>query len=400
MAPGILVGVSLRVLFVVPYFPPAFAYGGIPRLAWGLARSLQDRGHRVEVVTTDAADAKSRAPAGPVDLDGLSVLRLRNRSNALAYHHQLFLPVGARRALRERMASTDIVHLHGYWHLMNNEAVAAAGAAEVPVVMTPNGTLLPHERKVGVKRVWDLVFGRAVRAGVARWIAVSRAELAQFHRAGLPGDRVDLVFNGIDLGEFGEVSDGSDFRERHQLGHGPLVLYLGKLTPRKGVQHLLGAMARLRTPGTVLAVAGNDMGVLASLQERAQSLELGQRVRFLGLVEGEERLSALGTADLLVYPSEHEIFGMVPFEGLLCGTPAVVSDDCGCGELVTQARAGLSVRYGDEGGLAQAIDSLLADEERRRAMVARGRAFIERYLAWSTVAEQTEAVYVRALDSG
>ena len=96
---------------------------------------------------------------------------------------------------------------------------------------------------------------------------------------------------------------------------------------------------------------------------------------------------------MLVYPSSDEIFGLVPFEGLLAGTPAVVSDDCGCGELVAQARAGELVRFGDSTALARSLDRLLADAERRRRMVSRGRAFIQRHFAWPRIALQTESVY-------
>ena len=84
---------------VVPYFQPAWAYGGIPRLAYGLSRALLERGHRVQVVTTDALDARSRLPAGREFADGLDITRLANLSNHLAYDQQLFLPRGAAEAI-------------------------------------------------------------------------------------------------------------------------------------------------------------------------------------------------------------------------------------------------------------------------------------------------------------
>jgi len=388
--------VSLNIVQVVPYFYPAWAYGGIPRLAYGLSRALVDRGHRVTVVTTDAGDRASRTNAGAHDVQGVAVHRLRNLSNRLAYDHQLFLPVGIRGVLDEVLADADVVHLHGFWHLLNNAAVGAAGRRGIPVVMTPNGTLPALERKQKLKEVWHAVLGRPVMEATSRFIAVSRAELNQFARAGVDPDRTDLVYNGLDLGEFEALPERGTFRRARGLGDRPIVLYLGKLTPRKGVDHLLAAAARL-PPEVVLVVAGNDMGVQEALEAQARDLELGDRVMFTGLLTGPERLAALADADLLVYPSTDEIFGLVPFEGLLCGTPAVVSDDCGCGQLVAQARAGELVRYGDHAALAHAIGGLLGDDRRRRRMVARGKTFIERHFAWPTIAAQTEAVYRAAL---
>ena len=132
---------SLRILMVVPYFYPAWAYGGIPRLAYGLGRALIERGHQVTVVTTDALDANSRSPAGRDEIGGLVVHRLRNFSNRLAYDHQLFLPRGAAALLQREVEAADVVHLHGYWHLLNNVALAALRRSPRPLVMTPNGTL-------------------------------------------------------------------------------------------------------------------------------------------------------------------------------------------------------------------------------------------------------------------
>ena len=388
---------SLRVLTVSPYFQPAWAYGGIPRLAYGLSRALQERGHEVTVVTTDAFDRASRLPAGRHDVHGLDVYRLRNLSNRLAYDQQLFLPLGASGLLDRLAADADVIHLHGWWHLLNNAGVRAAGRHGAAVVMTPNGTLPPLERKQRLKGAWQHVFGAPVMEAVDRWIAVSRAELNQFAQVGVARDRVHLVHNGLDLGEFEQLPERGVFRRRHGLADRPMLLYLGKLTPRKGVDHLLAAMARLTAEEAVLVVAGNDMGVRAELERQAAELELGERVRFVGLLTGDDRLAALADADVLVYPSTDEIFGLVPFEGLLCGTPAVVSDDCGCGQLVAQARAGELVRYGDPAGLARAVGGMLGDPRRRARMVGRGRAFIERHFAWPRIALQTEGVYLRAL---
>jgi len=381
---------------VVPYFQPAWAYGGIPRLAYGLSRALLERGHRVQVVTTDALDARSRLPAGREFADGLDITRLANLSNHLAYDQQLFLPRGATEAIDKAVAEADVVHLHGWWHLLNNYAVRAARRHNVPIVMTPNGTLLPLERKLALKGLWHHVFGRPVMSAVSRWIAVSRAEINQFARAGVAADRIHLVYNGLDLGEFEDLPEQGAFRTEQGLSEGPLLLYLGKLTPRKGVDHLIAAMAQLQCSDAQLVVAGNDMGVRVALEAQVNELGLDQRVRFVGLVTGDRRRSALADADLLVYPSSDEIFGLVPFEGLLAGTPAVVSDDCGCGELVAQARAGQLVRYGSPKALARALDLLLADEERCRRMVSRGKSFIQKHFAWPHIAIQTESVYKAA----
>ena len=391
--------VSLAILHVVPYFYPAWSYGGIPRLVYGLARQQVRMGHRVTVVTTDALDASRRTSeiGWEAEPPGMHVERFRNVSNELAYRHQLFLPSGAARFLAEVMTEQDLVHLHGHRHLLNNLAVREAERHHVPVVMTPNGTLPILERKQRFKRLWDLALGERVLRRTDMFIAVSRAEVAQFRRAGITADRIHLVPNGIELDEFESRPRRGRFRRSLGIGDAPMVLYLGKITPRKGVDHLLEAFSRVATRGAHLVIAGNDMtGEMDHLRSLRGHLDLEKRVHFVGLLVGPPRLNALSDADVLVYPSIHEIFGLVPFEGLLSGTPVVVSGDCGCGELVARAGAGFLVPYGKADGLARHIDTLLSDPFVGSMMVDRGRAYIARHFAWPEVASKTEDVYEAA----
>lgn len=392
----------LRILMAVPYFYPAWSYGGIPRLAYGLARALAQRGHQITVATTDALSQGDRAAPRQERLGGIQVHRFPNLSNRLAYHHQGFLPRGMRAFLLGGEGGPyDLYHVHGHRHLPGVWAHQAARRAGAPLLLHPNGTLPALERKQGVKAVFDRVFGEAVVAGAAHHVAVSRAEVNQMVRWGIPASRISVVPNGLDLAEFEALPPLGSFKARHGLTGRRIVLYLGKITPRKGVDHLIDAFARLGDADVTLVVAGNDMaGLRPALERQAAARGLGDRARFIGLVEGEERLAALADACVLAYPSTDEIFGLVPFEGLLAGAPAVVGDDCGCGELVQAAGAGLLVRYGDTWALTAALRRLLDDPDDRAARVARGRSWIARHFDWTHVAGLMEAVYLKALARG
>jgi glycosyltransferase involved in cell wall biosynthesis len=147
-----------------------------------------------------------------------------------------------------------------------------------------------------------------------------------------------------------------------------------------------------------LAVAGNFMMPAAPLYRLARDLGVSERVRFVGLLSGSDKLAAYVDADVVAYPAADEIFGLVPFESLMCGTPAVVCDDSGCGEWVGAARGGLLVRYGDADALATALHRLLSDPTLRLDCVTNGRLYIGQHLGWDHIAEQTVALYRRVLD--
>lgn len=386
-------GSPLHVLHVTPYFPPTWAYGGIPRIVYGLGRALVAQGAEVSVWTTDALDSRRAALPPERELDGMRVRVSPNLSNRAAYQHQLFLPRGAREALEALHARrpVDLLHLHGHRHLLNTAAVAFARDRRLPWVMTPNGTLPAHERKVGVKPIWDLLLAGHVPRGARRLIAVSQAERGQLLRLGVPAERVVRIPNGLALEEFAELPPRGSFRQRWGVS-GRIVAYLGQVSPRKGVNHLVAAFAGGGVPDATLVVGGNDMGGLAAARRGAPA-----GVVFTGLLEGPARLELLVDADVLVYPSTDEVFGLVPFEGLMCGAPVVVGGDCGCGELIGAAGAGLLVQHADVEGLRARIRTLLDDRGAAQAMVRRGRRYVEANLGWEPIARQHLALYAAVL---
>ncbi|MFT4975079.1 MAG: glycosyltransferase involved in cell wall biosynthesis [Myxococcota bacterium] len=380
----------MHVLHVTPYFPPTWAYGGIPRIVDGLSRALAAAGTQVSVLTTDAFSASARSGRPPRwTHHGVAVRTLPNLSNRLAYRHQLFTPL-ARSGTFEGLEDVDVVHLHGHRHLLNNLAARWAQRRGIPYVMTSNGTLLRHERKVGVKLLWDALIAGSIPRNAARLVAVSRADVAMHLQAGLPAERIVHIPNGLDLGEFDPLPPRGRFRTRHGLGQGPLVAYLGQISPRKGVDHLVAAFAKNPPNNATLIIAGNDMGGRAAAEAQQAP---GDQVRFVGLLEGRARLELLADADVLVYASTAEVFGLVPFEGLLCGAPVVVGDDCGCGELIAEAGAGLLVQHGDVAGLRARINTLLHDRVAAQAMVHRGRRYIRDRLGFDQIARQHATMY-------
>jgi len=116
-------------------------------------------------------------------------------------------------------------------------------------------------------------------------------------------------------------------------------------------------------------------------------------VCFPGLLLGDDRNAAYVDADVVAYPSTDEIFGLVAAEALMCGTPVVVCDDSGCGEVVRAAAGGRLVPYGDPFALAGALKALLDDRAERERCAVNGRRYVEQNLGWDRLAEQTRELY-------
>ena len=384
---------SLRILHVVPYYEQAWAYGGIPRLVTTMTRALARRGHHVTVCTTDVRDSRTRASSVFRNAHGVNVRIFPNLSNALAYHLQFFTPIGLRQYLRRSAASFDVAHLHACHNLPGAIAAAELTGAGVPYVVSPNGTARPIERRVRAKQLFALTAGRLMLPRAARVVAVSQSEVIQLREMGVDASTIVEIPNPIDETEFDRTVDGDGYRQRMGLGEDPVVLFLGKLTPRKGVEDLVRAFASLTDRCPKLVVAGNDMGAGAGIASLTRRLALEARVIQPGLLTGSERLDALGGADVVVYPSRDEIFGLVPLEALLAGTPVIVCNDSGCGEVISSTGGGLIVPPGDPSTLRAAIETVLAnlDDWRRRARQA--ASAVRRRFGSQVICDRLESLY-------
>jgi glycosyltransferase involved in cell wall biosynthesis len=375
---------------VTPYFSDAWAYGGIPRVATAQARGLSRLGHAVTVATTDACDADRRLPRGWRD-DDLDVRVFPNLSNRLAYHWQCYLPRGAGRFLRDAVSGFDIVHIHAHRNALQVMAAGACRRARVPYVLGPNGTAPRLERRLTAKRLWDACWSGAVLRDAAAVVAVSPSERQQLRALGVAESRLCEVPNPVELGDFAEpLVRGADTAT-------PVVAFLGKVTPRKRLDVLVEAMARVSSPDARLAIAGSDMGGLAAAVQLAEARGLGPRVDRAGTLAGRTRLQWLAAADVVVYPATDEAFGLVPVEALLCGTPVIVADDSGCAEVVGGLAGAQVVRAGDVPALASAIDRVLGQRPAWRAAAAAGGGMARERYGADVVVRRLDALYRKVL---
>jgi glycosyltransferase involved in cell wall biosynthesis len=239
--------------------------------------------------------------------------------------------------------------------------------------------------------------GQRILDGATRVLAVSDAEQRQLHTLGVDEAIVRLVPNPVDLDEFTSPIAPGRFRARFGLPDSSgarLVMFLGKLTPRKRVDVLVRAFAQLDRLDARLVIAGNDMGAGTGTRVLVRELGLESRTIFTGLLRGRERLEALADADVLVYPSQNEIFGLVPLEAILTGTPVVVADDSGCGEIVSRTGGGQVVPAGDADALARAIGAILDAPSSWRAATVPAAGFIRAAFGDDVVCAQLEQMYM------
>lgn len=362
----------MKILHVVPTYLPARRYGGPIIAVHGLCKALAERGHEVDVFTTnvDGVSVLDVPLAQPVMLDGVRVHYFPSEMRRLYWSR------GMAQALA-RVAEYDIVHSHGVYLWPGVAAARASRRADVPFVIAPRGMLVPEliaEKNRIVKTIWLSLVERRALARAAGIHFTSPLEWEDAKRTDLPLPSPFVVPNGIDLLPRPDVA-----RDDNTL------LFLGRVSWKKGLEQVIEMLPRL--PGVRFVVAGNDDEDLTPrLVELAQRLGVGDRVAFVGPVYGDNKQELLARATLFVLMSRSENFGNAVLEALAAETPVVLSSAVGLAEEVVRAKAGL---VGLEG-----IAELLRDRARREAMGCAGRALVESRFTWPSVAEQMETAYV------
>ncbi len=180
----------------------------------------------------------------------------------------------------------------------------------------------------------------------------------------------------------------------HQYGlNRPFILYVGGLNPRKNVPELIYAFAKIYRDlpdGQQLVILGGEGRHLTQLKLLVEALDLKDEVRFPGFVGTEELPSFYNGADLFVYPSLYEGFGLPPIEAMACGTPVITSNVSSLPEVVGEAA--LTVNPRDTLQLAETILKTLKNGDLRQTMIEKGFRQCRQY-QWSSIAARILSVY-------
>ena len=211
--------------------------------------------------------------------------------------------------------------------------------------------------------------------------AVSRSTADDLVRRGIPDANIEVIYQGIDTGYFTP--------EPAERSPQPLFAYLGRLKRYKRVDLVLRGFAALAHPTARLEIAGTG-DHRPALEQLARSLDLGDRVRFLGFVPEEEKRSLLRRAWCLAFTSPKEGWGITNLEAAACGTPVVASDSPGIRESVRDGETGYLVRHGDRGALVAALARIAGSPALVGTLGANARRFAERF-TWDRAASDTEA---------
>ena len=362
--------------------------GGAVTAALGMAEALSSAGVEVRLAATDHGHPEP-APGG-VDL---RLFRCR-------YCPWRWAPAMGRWLERE-VRWADVVHLHTVWTYPTRAAARAARRRGVPYVLRPAGML--EEWSMG-RRAWKkALYARLVESATIRhasalhWTTAQEQERSARWGGARPGWVLPL---GLPVSAYDGLPPATAFARRFPaLQDRRILLYLGRVDPKKQPEVAIGALAQVRReiPDAVLVVAGpGQRRYLDSLAALAEGLGVAGHVHFVGMLRGAEVQEAYVAASAFLLPSLQENFGLAAAEAMAAGCPVVVSRQVALAPLVSSHGAG-RVAEPDVRAVAEAVGGLLADEPGRREAGERARALVRQRFTWPAVAAELIRAYERLL---
>lgn len=389
---------TVKVLHVIPGLAARTGGPAVSVVESSLALAAQ--GVEATIFATDMANAPSarlHARAGPDDLPsgagGLDVRLFRTRAP-----YRLAFSPALDRALMGEACDYDVVHIHSLFLFPQFAAYRRALRAGRPYVVSPHGALDPYLRTRGRlrKAAADALWQRRM-LDCASMLHLTTKEEARLVEDVAPAVPRSVVPIGIEWSHYQGLPEPEAFRRTFLGGHeGPVILNLGRLSHKKGLDVLIRAFALVvrEVAEARLVIAGpDDEGLSGALAALAASEGVSSSVSFVGMLTGDDKLGALAAADVWALPSHTENFGIAVVEALAAGLPVVVSPAVNIAPEMTAAGAG-SVCPQEPEPLAAELLRLLRDPSERARLGARGREFARRF-DWAEVAPRLAAMYAK-----
>lgn len=381
----------MRIMIVTDQYPPMI--GGVPTVTHGLAVDFANRGHQVWVV----------APSyGARDVHRIEekVRIYRFSSFEWPTYEDLripFLPFLAIRKLLKK-ADPDIIHIHSPV-VLGNIAQILAGGLRKPVIATNHYLPVNMNRSLTADSLFGKSFNNVSYSYLVHFCnrceyvtAPTQTALDLLYKHGLRAP-AQAISNGIDLKRFTPGERDEQLRQRLNLPRDrPLILSVNRLSPEKRIDVLIDAAAKIKSNAHI-ALASTGPAE-AELRAQVDSLDIRDRVTFLGFIANSDLVSLYRLADVFAIPSEADLQSLTTMEAMACGLPVIAANAYALPELVHHEENGFLFQRGDSSELAHYIDTLTADAALREQMATKSLEIIARHDR-SRVLVQWEELYRR-----
>ncbi|MFD2936558.1 glycosyltransferase [Spirosoma flavum] len=383
----------MRILNICAY---TWQSGGPPKIIFDHTEVVLRYGHQVDILSPISPGEK------PYPVPDGARLILCQRTPVISRFFREF-SIELYQYLQQHVHEYDVIHCHGLWHFgtlapfMIDRTVAK--------VITIHGVL---DRWVYAHHNWK----KQLMDTLAQKAYLQRADLVQINNSDEQDDvlrylghshsNIVIIPNGVKVSDFTTLPSKGNFRQKFGLPTDKkLVLFMSRLNAKKGLDLLLpGFRDYVRQyPDTVLALAGSDDGYEATARQFIDQHNLGDSVRMVGMLTGDDKKAALADADLFTLPSYSEGFSMAVLEAMAAGTPTLVSDRVGFGEVIRKHEAAGLLAHLTVESVTIGLEKLLGDDKLRQRITLNAMALVKAQYDIDVVAKQLLDEYSKIVRS-
>jgi len=385
---------KLKVLHVIPSVAPC--RGGPSKAIIEMVQALRQLGVDAEIATTN--------DDGPIKLDVELNTLIEYRGVPIRFFNRFSPPIKAIREfaysynftrwLAKHINDYDLIHIHAIFSYCSTKAMRIARKHGIPYIVRPIGQLeawsLKQSKTRKAKYLELIERDNLINAGAVHFTAESEKTQALELIPELVPTVIPL---GIELPIL--IRDASTkMVERWQLKDGiATIVYLSRLHPKKGLELLLTALARLDELEFQLVIAGDgEPDYLHELKLLAEQLKISQHCHFIGFVQGVEKNTLLQGAELYALTSHSENFGIAVLEALANASPALISQQVALAEQVEKEQLGYVTEL-DVESIKDALSSALTNIEQLNQIGNKARRYIEQNYQWRAIAKQLLDIY-------
>ena len=387
----------MKILMLSWEYPPRVV-GGISRVVYDLSHKLIKEGHDITVITY----RDGNVPYFEND-DGVQVYRVDNymisSNNFIDWVLQLnFNMISKAGEIIAEHGNFDIIHAHDW--LVASAAKTLKYAYNTPIVSTIHATeagrnsgIRTPEQKYINDTEWMLTYESSEVIVNSNYM---KNELQRLF--GLPYEKINVIPNGVDLNLYDNIERDYDFRRKYAMDNEKIILFMGRLVYEKGIQNLIAAMPKILEcyHDSKLIIAGRG-GMINELKAQVHAMGLDSKVYFTGYLAGKDVKKMYKCADVAVFPSTYEPFGIVAIEAMLSGNPIVVSDIGGLNEIVDHGVTGMKSYCGNANSLADSILTLLFDHNLCENISKNAKEKVRLKYNWTKIADDTHFTYQKAI---
>ncbi len=383
----------MRVLMLSWEYPPRIV-GGISRVVHDLAQKLGEHGIEVHVVTCWEEGTEEFERDKNVFVHRVHTYEI-NTFNFVDWVLQLnFAMIEYSIELINETQKFDIIHVHDW-------IVAFAGRVlknsfSIPMISTIHATEfgrnsgLHNETQKYISSVeWWLGYESRKIIVNSQYMKNEIRNVFQ-----IPEEKIRVIPNGVNLNKFDGFEHNLAFRRKYAADNEKIVFFVGRIVNEKGVKVLIDSVPKIlnyyNDVKFIIAGKGPEM---EELKEKAHNMNISNRIYFTGYIKDEDLCNLYKCADIAVFPSLYEPFGIVALEGMIANVPVVISDTGGLDEIVNHGVDGMKSYTGNSNSLADSILDILFNTEKAKKIVENAKKKVNSLYNWENIYRQILNVY-------